>query len=49
VEPKAVYTLTNFDVPGTTEMSGRELLETGLPITIKDLPGSAIITYNKKP
>ena len=49
LDPDAVYTLTNFDVSGTTEMAGRELQEGGLPIAIKDRPGSAIVTYKRKP
>ena len=48
LEPGAVYTLTNLDVAGTTEMTGRELLEKGLSIAIKDRPGAVIITYKKK-
>ncbi|MCX7425241.1 MAG: alpha-galactosidase [Planctomycetia bacterium] len=49
LEQDAVYTLTNLDVAGTTEMTGRELQDTGLPIVIKDQPGATIITYRKKP
>ncbi len=49
LEPTLVYTLTNFDATGTTEMSGRQLMEQGLPIAIKDRPGAAVITYKKKP
>ena len=30
LEPLARYTLTNFDVPGTTEATGKELIEKGL-------------------
>lgn len=48
LEPGAVYTLTNLDATGSTEMTGRELLDTGLPVTIKDQPGAIIITYKKK-
>jgi alpha-galactosidase len=48
LEPAAVYTLTNLDVPGATEMTGRALAEWGLPVAIKDQPGAAIITYKKK-
>jgi alpha-galactosidase len=47
--PEAVYTLTNLDVAGTTEMTGRELIDAGLRIAIKDRPGAAGITYKKKP
>jgi len=49
LDANAVYTLTNFDAAGTREMTGRELLDKGLPITIKDQPGAAVITYKKKP
>jgi len=49
LDPNAVYTLSNFDVAGTTEMTGRELLQTGLLIAIKDRRDSAVITYRKKP
>ena len=49
LEPDAVYVLTNFDVPGTTEKRGRELMDGGLSITIESRPGAAIITYKKKP
>jgi alpha-galactosidase len=48
LEPNAVYSLTNFDVAGTTEMTGHELMDTGLPVAIKDKPGSAVIMYKKK-
>ncbi len=49
LDPNAVYTLGNFDVAGSTEMSGRQLLDHGLSIVIGDRRGSAIITYKKKP
>jgi hypothetical protein len=43
-----VYVLTNLDIAGTTETTGRELLESGLPVVIKEKPGAAIVTYMKK-
>ena len=49
LEPAAVYTLVNLDLPGTTEMTGRELMESGLPVVMKNRPGAAIVTYRKKP
>jgi len=49
LDANAVYTVTNFDATGTTEMTGRELADKGLAVTIKDQPGAAIITYKKKP
>ncbi len=48
LEPDAIYMLNNLDIPGKTEMTGRELLDKGLMIAIKGKPGSAIITYKKK-
>ena len=48
LDPNAVYVLTNLDVAGATEMTGRELLDNGLSVVIKDKPGAAIITYKKK-
>jgi alpha-galactosidase len=48
LDPALVYTLTNFDVAGTTEMGGRQLMEQGLTIAIKNRPGAVVITYKKK-
>jgi alpha-galactosidase len=48
LEPGAVYTLTNLDVEGSTEKTGKELLDSGLPVAIKDRPNATIITYKKK-
>jgi alpha-galactosidase len=48
LEADAVYTLTNLDVAGTTERTGRELADGGLAVVIKDQPGAAIVTYRKK-
>jgi alpha-galactosidase len=48
LDPNATYILTNLDVEGTTELSGRELLDKGLSVIIKDKPGAAIILYKKK-
>jgi alpha-galactosidase len=48
LDPNAVYVLSNPDVAGATEQSGRELCENGLPITLKNRPGSALITFKKK-
>jgi alpha-galactosidase len=47
LEPEAVYMLTNVDA-GTTEATGRELLEKGIRIAIEKQPGSAVILYKKK-
>jgi hypothetical protein len=47
LDPAAVYSLMNLDVPGSTEISGRELMEKGLSITIENQPGTAVIVYKK--
>jgi alpha-galactosidase len=41
----ARYGVTNFDIEGTTAVSGRELMETGLTVEMKDKPGAAVIVY----
>lgn len=46
--PDAIYVLTNLDIVGTTEMTGRELRENGLSVGITDRPGAAIVTYKRK-
>jgi hypothetical protein len=45
----AVYSVTNLDIPGTTEVTGRELGEKGILITLKEKRAAALITYKKKP
>jgi alpha-galactosidase len=47
LEPHATYELTNFDLPETIRMSGTELMDEGLVITIPDQPGAIVIRYNK--
>ncbi len=49
LEPGAIYTLTNVDAAGSTEAIGRELLEPGLIIVMKDKPASTVIIYRKNP
>jgi alpha-galactosidase len=41
------YSVTNLDLPGSVEMSGRELMEKGLLVSLKKQPDSALITYRK--
>jgi alpha-galactosidase len=49
LESEAVYKLTNLDVGGTTEMSGRELQENGLSIAVKSRPAAVIVRYKRMP
>jgi len=41
------YTLNNLDTNVSEEMIGKELMENGLIVSIKNQPGAAIITYRK--
>lgn len=47
LNPKAQYKVTNFDVEGSVQMSGRQLMEDGLKIELKNKPQAALITYEK--
>ncbi len=47
LDPDANYTVENFDIPNKINMSGKELMEKGLPIGIADQPGAVVITYKK--
>jgi alpha-galactosidase len=47
LDPDARYALTDLDAPGETTLAGRELMEKGLAIAIKDQPGSAVIVYKR--
>lgn len=48
LDPVARYTFTNLDSGESQTLTGRELLEIGLAVTIADQPGSAVITYAKE-
>lgn len=41
------YRLASVDTPEAKEMTGRELMESGLPVSIASQPGAAIITYRE--
>jgi alpha-galactosidase len=45
--PGARYTVTNLDVAGSQELTGRELMEQGLSVTLKNRGESAIIVYKR--
>jgi len=47
LDPSAQYEVTNFDVAGSTKVSGKELMNSGLTVEIKDNPGAAVIVYNR--
>jgi alpha-galactosidase len=43
----AQYTITNLDGSNVTHVSGQELSEKGLPVTIEEEPGSALFVYQR--
>jgi alpha-galactosidase len=45
VNPRDSYEVTDVDTGNTTKISGKDLLERGLPVEIKNQPGAGIITY----
>jgi len=49
LDPKRNYSLRNFDADKTEKISGRQLMEEGLQVSIKDQPGAAVIVYKGEP
>jgi alpha-galactosidase len=47
LDPAARYRVTDMDVPGVREMTGRNLMEKGLHVVLEKQPGSAIISYKR--
>jgi alpha-galactosidase len=47
LDPEAQYRLTRFDANAPSEIAGKELLEKGLSVAIRDRPGAAIIKYQR--
>jgi hypothetical protein len=48
LEAGARYKVTNLDHPADLVMTGRELMDSGLPIEMKAQPDSAIVTYKRE-
>jgi alpha-galactosidase len=47
LDPAAQYEMANFDVAGATVVSGRDLMDKGLTVEIKEKPGAAVIVYRR--
>jgi alpha-galactosidase len=45
LHPRARYTLRDLDESQQTQMTGKELMDSGLLVSIKERPGAALITY----
>jgi hypothetical protein len=48
LDAAARYSVTNLDVPGVSEVTGQELMEKGLLVTLKEQPDSALIVYKRR-
>jgi alpha-galactosidase len=47
LDPKAQYEVENLDDGSIKKISGKELMETGLTVVVKDKPGAALLVYRK--
>lgn len=47
LDPGASYAVTDADEGTARTMSGRELMEQGVPVSVRRRPGAALITYRK--
>jgi alpha-galactosidase len=47
LEPDEHYVVSSRDTEQTVQRTGRELMETGLLVTISEKPGAVLITYRK--
>jgi hypothetical protein len=45
--PQARYTVTDFDTGRDQTLTGRELMDDGLPVTIQTQPGAVVLTYKQ--
>ena len=48
LDSKASYVVKNMDDPAETTIGGAELMESGLPVTLKQRPGAAVISYRRR-
>jgi alpha-galactosidase len=48
LDTNADYTIKNFDVPGTTTISGGALMNVGLTVSSSSRPAAIIITYKRQ-
>ena len=47
LDPDAAYQVRDLDKPRSTKTTGREMMGTGLLVTIPDCPGAAVIAYQR--
>ena len=49
LDPAARYEISDFDSQAPTQASGKELMENGLVVTVKNNPGAAVCMYKRMP
>lgn len=49
LDPGATYEINDLDAPNPQSLSGKELMESGIAVTMTEQPGSAVIVYRKIP
>jgi alpha-galactosidase len=47
LEPDARYEISNIDAPGVQTLSGRELMQQGVKVSLPEKPGAAVLTYRR--
>jgi len=47
LNPQARYAVTDFDTGREQTLTGRELMDDGLPVTIQTQPGAVVLTYQQ--
>jgi alpha-galactosidase len=47
LDPATRYEVKNFDDEGATKVLGKDLMEKGLTVEVKDKPGAAVIVYRR--
>ena len=47
LDPEARYRVRNLDSPEADIITGRRLMEIGLPVVLNDRPSAVVITYEK--
>ena len=47
LDPSSYYSIINMDIVGTVEMTGQDLMEKGLLVSITEQPGAVLIVYER--
>ena len=49
LDPDARYTISNRDMPETTVLTGKDLMEKGITVTAPQKPAALVLTYHREP